>query len=388
MKKNERLFDILGDVSPEYVAEATETKKRARGGISISRKKLFALIAAVVTLAALSCAMFLPGSAVVPNEGDVEYYEFGTVLTEIPRIILAEDYEALTAMMDEKVAKSPEMAQMYDRFLAYYSLQSVEEQRSPIAKEGLQKAYPITALKPIYSADVNLTNVEVEFVAYWLMYYAEMSQEDLIDVYTNMYDLVDASDLSEEEKEHIRQSLPEIPVIDENDPATYWIIGEKVEGSELRFAVSWLPDVLTREGYQTFHAMISGDEETQGMGAGDLFETVDLYIPLPASKYSGSDHRGDPTFEEESIAINEHMQPVIDAVKERGEILYVLNPYATLHEKTMLCYYISQETDVTEADLSALETEFYDFLRELPLSEKEIDRLIERCQTLQQTLAQ
>jgi hypothetical protein len=67
MKKNERLFDIMGDVSPEYVAEATETKKSARGGISISRKKLFALIAAVVTLAALSCAMFLPGSAVVPN---------------------------------------------------------------------------------------------------------------------------------------------------------------------------------------------------------------------------------------------------------------------------------------------------------------------------------
>lgn len=164
MKKNERLFDIMGDVSPEYVAEATETKKRARGGISISRKKLFALIAAVVTLAALSCAMFLPGSAVVPNEGDVEYYEFGTVLSEVPDILLAEDYQALIAMMDAKIGKHPEMARTYDRFKAFYSLQSPREQKSPVAKEGLLRVYPITALSDIYTLDRNSTMLEDEFI--------------------------------------------------------------------------------------------------------------------------------------------------------------------------------------------------------------------------------
>lgn len=385
MKKNERLFDIMGDVSPEYVAEATETKKRARGGISISRKKLFALIAAVVTLAALSCAMFLPGSAVVPNEGDVEYYEFGTVLSEVPDILLAEDYQALIAMMDAKIAKHPEMARTYDRFKAFYSLQSPREQKSPFAKEKLMEIYPITKLADIYTLDRNSTMLEDEFILYLLMYYGEMSQEDLIDAYTKMYDLVDASTLSEEEKEHIRQSLPEIPVIDENDPSSHWVIGEKVEGCELRFPSSALPGFLTKEGYEQLCAMVNGDKATGFHDeAQNLFLLDDIYIKLPAWPYSSRDQE---LFVEESAAINGHMQSVMDVMKQNGYEVYVLNPYATLHQKTMATYYISQETEITQEQLRALTNEFFNTLNSLPLSEKEIDKLKKTCYSLHQTLA-
>ena len=379
MKKNERLFDILGDVSPEYVAEATETKKRARGGISISRKKLFALIAAVVTLAALSCAMFLPGSAVVPNEGDVEYYEFGTVLSEVPDILLAEDYQALIAMMDAQIAKHPEMARTYDRFKAFYSLQSPREQKSPVAKEGLLRVYPITALSDIYTLDRNSTMLEDEFILYLLMYYGEMSQEDLIAAYTKMYDLVDASTLSEEEKENIRATLPEIPVIDENDPSSYWVIGEKVEGCELRFPSSALPEFLTKEGYEQLCAMVNGSTQEGEYSTGEnLFMLADLYSPF--TYYSEEEQA-------QAAAVKEHMQPVIDAMGAAGQKIYILDPHATLHEKTMLTYYISQETEITQEQLQALTNEFFNTLNSLPLSEKEIDKLKETCYSLHQMLA-
>ena len=378
MKKNERLFDIIGDVSPEYVAKATEKKARTRGGFTLSRKKLFSLIAAIVVLSALTCAMFLPGSAVEPNEGDVEYYEFGTVLTEIPRIILAEDYEALIAMMDAKVAKNPEMARQITRFRAFYSLQSVEEQHSPKAQEMLKVVYPITALSPIYALDVNTTMLEDEFILYLLMYYGEMSQEDLVDAYTKMYDLVDASDLSEEEKEHIRQSLPEIPVIDENDPDSYWVIGEKVEGSELRFTSSYLPEFLTEEGYAQLRELVNGSTQEGEHSTGEnLFMLADLYSPF--TYYSEEEQA-------QAAAVKEHMQPVIDAMGAARQKIYIFDPYATLHEKTMLTYYLSQETDITEEQLTALTQDFYNALRELPLSEKEIDKLIERCRTLRGTV--
>ena len=384
MSKNERLFDLLGDVSPTYVAQAIEKKTRQRAVFTISRKKLFSLIAAIVVLSALTCAMLLPGSAVEPNEGDVEYYEFGTVLTEIPHIILAEDYEALIAMMDAKIEKHPEMARAYDRFKAFYSLQSPGEQKSPVAKEGILRVWPITALSDIYTLDRNSTMLEDEFLLYLFMYYGEVSQEDLIDMYTKMYDLVDASDLSEEEKKSIRATLPEIPVIDENDPATYWVIGEKVEGSELRFASSYLPEFLTEEGYAQLRELVNGDAaEGVHSTAENLFLLEDVYISVPV----GTRHsQGQETFVEESAAINEHMQPVIDAMGAAGQKIYILDPYATLHEKTMLTYYLSQETEIVEEQLTALTQDFYGTLRELPLSEKEIDKLIERCRTLRGTV--
>ena len=378
MSKNERLFDLLGDVSPTYVAQATEKKTRQRAVFTISRKKLFSLIAAVVVLSALTCAMLLPGSAVEPNEGDVEYYEFGTVLTEIPHIILAEDYEALIAMMDAKVAKNPEMAPQITRFKAFYSLQSPGLQKSPKAKEMLLTIYPITALSDIYTLDRNTTMLEDEFLLYLLMYYGEMSQEDLVDAYTKMYDLVDASDLSEEEKESIRATLPEIPVIDENDPATYWVIGEKVEGSELRFTSSHLPEFLTEEGYAQLCELVNGSTQESEYSTGEnLFMLADLYSPFT---YYSEEEKA------QAAAVKEHMQPVTDAMGAAGQKIYILDPYATLHEKTMLTYYLSQETEIVEEQLTALTQDFYNTLRELPLSEKEIDKLIERCRTLRGTV--
>lgn len=379
MKKNERLFDLLGEVSPEFVAEVQKNKRVRRGGVTLSLKKTLSLIAAVVAVSVLMCAMLLPGSATVPGEGDVEYYEFGTVLTEIPRMLLAEDYEALIAVMDEQIAEHPEMRHQYVRFKSFYTLQSIEMQKSPMAREALAQIYPITQLADVYAIDPQSTMMEDEFLLYMLMYYAEMTQEDLIEMYTKMYDLVDASDLSEEEKARSRATLPEIPVIGEDDPVTYWVSGDKFD-SKSGYASSYLPDVLTEEGYQELRTLIANEEDDAWSG----FMPGELYLRMPA--YTVHTTGGEERVHEENVAINEYMQGVIDAMGESEKVFYVLNPYATLHQRTLLCYYISQKTEVTQEQLIALETEFYDTLRSLPLSEKEINKLVETCQDLRKKI--
>jgi hypothetical protein len=63
-------------------------------------------------------------------------------------------------------------------------------------------------------------------------------------------------------------------------------------------------------------------------------------------------------------------------------------PHATIHAKTMFCYYISQHTDVTAEQMDELSESFFDTLRALPLPEEEIDQLIEDCLSLEHKLAE
>ena len=384
MKKNERLFDLLGDVSPDYIARANPKEKKHTVLFPFSVKKTVSLLAAIIALSVLACALLLPGSATVPEEGDVPYYEFGTVLTEAPRMLLASDFEALRAMMDQKVAQNPEMANIYLRFKSFYTLQSIGMQNSERAREAMRTIYPITELTDVYTVDPESTQVELEFIIYWLMYYGEVSQEMLIEMSTNLHDTVNESSWSEEKKQAALATLPEIPVIIEGTPAFYWISGEKLEGTELRFSTALLPKFLTEDGMNRMKSWLNTNAEEYGEDAYQLFMATALYRPCP----TGFNSKDSEEMKEKTALLNEHMSAVSKALSDNGQKLYVLMPHATIHAKTMFCYYISQHTDVTAEQMDELSKSFFDTLRALPLPEEEIDQLIEDCLSLEHKLAE
>ena len=78
-----------------------------------------------------------------------------------PRLISATNYKTLIiAPLEVAIGGT----HAFDRFQAFYSLQSLAEQKSNTAKEGLLKKYPVCANMDIYSLDVNITPVELSFI--------------------------------------------------------------------------------------------------------------------------------------------------------------------------------------------------------------------------------
>jgi hypothetical protein len=248
----------------------------------------------------------------------------------------------------------------------------------------MRTKYPITELTDVYTVDAESTQVELEFIIYWLMYYGEVSQEMLIEMSTNLHDTVNESSWSEEKKQATLVTLPEIPVIIEGTPAFFWISGEKLEGTELRFSTALLPKFLTEDGMNRMKSWLNTNAEEYGEDAYQLFMATALYRPCP----NGFNSKDSEEMKEKTALLNEHMSAVSKALSDNGQKLYVLMPHATIHAKTMFCYYSSQHTDVTAEQMDELSESFFDTLRALPLPEEEIDQLIEDCLSLEHKLAE
>jgi hypothetical protein len=235
-------------------------------------------------------------------------------------------------------------------------------------------AYPIAALTDFYAVDVEIKEDEIKFLVYWLMFYAEMTQEDLVQVYSNLHATVDASMLSEEEKAHIHASLPEIPTVPEDTPVIVWASGKRVESTELRITPDQLPSFLTEEQIERLCTRIDGAKEGQYYAMS--FVLYDLYGDLVYRTSADSEE-----VYQRQQAVAEYLHPVALALREkRNENIYGISPYATLHQKVMVCYFLSTETDITAQELAAMEAEFYDTVR--GLSDTEGEHYVKLCKGL------
>jgi hypothetical protein len=194
--KNERLMDVLSTVSPTYVAEAAPGNIPRRTGKSPRIVKRLLAVAAVLVLLVAAAVATIGISA-----------EEEQPLQEMPVILLREDFDRLIVQRAEKIeglVSTHELARLQSMYEHQYLSEAISEKHQ---KFMLEK-FPIVALADIRNLDETISDVETE-------YYLEIlrsigfTQNDLIECYERMYELVENSDL--ENKEEILASLPEIP---------------------------------------------------------------------------------------------------------------------------------------------------------------------------------
>ncbi|MBE6620596.1 MAG: hypothetical protein E7625_04450 [Ruminococcaceae bacterium] len=197
--KNERLFDALGGVSPDYVTEAATTI------ISTSRRRprrfhkgMIAVAAAMIALITLTVGLTISA-------------EEEPALEEVPVIMLKEDFERLVVAEQEKQLgknKNSEAWHRAERTKAFYEYWDLSSCRTENAKTALLKRYPVTECCVIYALDATATDEEKEFILGQLRSIG-FSQLDLIEAYENLYRAVEESDSPN--KETILATLPDIP---------------------------------------------------------------------------------------------------------------------------------------------------------------------------------
>ena len=198
--KNERLMDVMGTVSPAFVAEAAPGNLPAKTKRPIRPVRL--LIAASIIIATMMVSIL--GMTISAEEQNQ--------LQEVPVLILQEDFERLIVeKMDEIEANENtphEVRMRHMRLQAFYEQQFMLDTLSPKAKEAMLERFPITELGNVYNLDLTATDVDKKFVLDALRELG-FTHDDLIDCYERMYQLVEESD--SENKEKILASLPEIP---------------------------------------------------------------------------------------------------------------------------------------------------------------------------------
>ena len=198
--KNERLMDALGNVSPAFVSEA------APGNVPVKAKRpvrpLRMLIAAAIVIAIMMVSVL--GMTISAEEQ--------TQLQEVPIIILREDFDRLIVERIEEIEaneNTPHHVKMdHMRLKSFYEYQFLSETTSPRHREAMLERFPITELGDVCTLDVTATDVDKKFVLDALRELG-FTQDDLIDCYERMYQLVEESD--SENKEKILASLPAIP---------------------------------------------------------------------------------------------------------------------------------------------------------------------------------
>ena len=201
--KSQRLLDVLGEVSPAFVAEAAPGNipciQRRRG---LMKRKLAIIVAAALMLVALTAIVLGTGASATPGDG--------RPISDIPRMMLPEDYDRFVSKMEVNLAGTHK----FERFKAYYVQYDLSVQMSDKARTYLLEKYPILEVTPIYVIDSELLDSEVEAITVWLTQYGGFTQQDLIDAYTRLHETVLESDI--EDKEAALATLPEIPVSEES----------------------------------------------------------------------------------------------------------------------------------------------------------------------------
>ena len=198
--KNERLLDTIGSVSPEFIQEAApgnipkRTVRRTR-----MAKRLLAVAAVLVLL--LAAAMATIGISAEEEQP----------LQELPAIILEEDFDLMIREMYMEFENKDEFMDLSHyalRCVSFYEYFDLSQCKTDRAKEALLERAPIAKLSNVYILDETATDVDKE----WLLDQfrsISFSQNDLIECYERMYELVENSDV--ENKEEILVSLPDIP---------------------------------------------------------------------------------------------------------------------------------------------------------------------------------
>ena len=199
--KNEKLMDVIGTVSPTFVAEAAPGNVPARAKRPIRPMRL--LIAAAIIIATLMVSIL--GMTISAEDK-------GPVLQEVPVMMLQEDFDRLIAQkMDEIDAQesTPNTVKMsHMRCKAIYEFWCLDQCSTERAREALLERAPITELGDVCTLDRTASDVDKKFVLDALRSLG-FTQLDLIECYERMYELAEESD--SENKEKILASLPAIP---------------------------------------------------------------------------------------------------------------------------------------------------------------------------------
>ena len=199
--KNERLFDALGGVSPDFVTEAAAaeipaaTPRRRR-----FRKGMFALVAAMIALITLTVGLTISA-------------EEEPALEEVPVMMLKEDFERLVkTKLDKQVGKNQPSGLTHEamRLQAFYEYWDLSQCSTEKSQAALRERFPAIECGPVYVLDETMVGWEAGMA--WALEYLRcigFSQLDLIEAYENLHRTVEESDL--EDKEAILETLPEIP---------------------------------------------------------------------------------------------------------------------------------------------------------------------------------
>jgi hypothetical protein len=199
--KNERLFDAIGLVSPEFVKEA------APGNVPRKQRQKPHRIRRILAFAAVLMLILTASIATIWTSAETE-----EPLRELPTIMLREDFDRLVRAKFEEYETEGESHDAV-RVRSFYEIQCLSENITPRAREAMLAFFPITEIADIVNLDVTIREEEYE----WLLGQFRsigFTQSDLIECYERMYELAEKSD--SENKEKILASLPEIPKLSEN----------------------------------------------------------------------------------------------------------------------------------------------------------------------------
>ncbi|MBQ8718303.1 MAG: hypothetical protein IJY66_03465 [Clostridia bacterium] len=328
MKKNEQLFRAIGKISPTYIEMAADGKvpgKKTRASAPWGRFRALGVIAAMITLSILMFTFGFSVSALSSDQVHKEY-QTGTLLTEIPRVMLAEDFEKLSATMEYNLTTVPDGKFIQERHLAFYwaidgiNKASIKDQ-SEETKQDMLELYPVLKLPGVYVINPTIVPKEESDILYTLMFYGEMNQEKLCDMYQRVYDAVEASDLSTEEKNEIFASLPEKPLVT-SDLQIGVLTGAAFNQEKTVPSPDALPSVMLAEDYE---AMLAKLLETADV---DSWEEAPHYAQRIRAFYVELDPNDEDYMEFESA-----LAPLVQEFAP----IYVLAPDIRLWERSWLC---------------------------------------------------
>ena len=345
MKKNEQLLYTIGEILPQYVEEAADGRvpqKTQRHRAPYGRFRAFGVLAAMLVVAAMMFALGMSVSAAEPDPENEEYW-VGTMLMDIPEIILAEDFEALLAEVQAGVAADTNLTEdgrenFAVRFHAYYSMQSLEWQKSELAREGLLRAYPITEITQIYTVDKHLTECERDFLHHMLVTYTDTTQSDLIAYHQNMYDLTESSGLSDEKKQRIYDSLPDIPTLSPTAPPANYLTSEAEAAGKHQLTPLMLPCVLLAEDYENMRDAVLakyGAEQIDHLPL-QAQQMLNSYTKYPLELFNPDTHH---------LMTEQHFAELTAEME-----LYILPMTMTMEDRITLCYQLSTIADVWQEE--------------------------------------
>ncbi len=351
MKKNEQLFDALDGISPVYIKEAapanvSQRTKVRREREHVSRRTLVGMIAALVAVSMMMFALGFSASALTENEEEGQPRE-GTLLMDVPEMLTYNDMQWMVMLIEDGLATHTEIDEstrghMLDRFKAFYTLQSLELQNSQLAREAMLRVYPVAEVAEICTLDACLTEYERDYLYHMMTTYGGMTQADLISMRQTLYDVVEISELPEEKKQHIRDTLPEVPTVSPAAPPAIYITAEAQAAGKSQMTPCVLPYVMLAEDFEGIRDSLLAK---YGVDSVSLLPLQVQNMLLCYTKYPLESSNP----ENYQLAVDQHFAPLSADME-----LYVLNPSLSIEERVMLCYHLGVIADVWMEDVAQI----------------------------------
>ena len=359
MKRNEQLLRELSGISPLYIKEAQPGRVPAKKTMTYAPYGRFRALGVLAAMLVVAAMMFALGLSVSATESDpaMEEYGAGSMLMDIPEMLTQDDFEWMVERMEAGVAAESEIDEFVrklwlKRFQEFYALQNPNEQTSNKKKQEMMAFCPVSEVVSVYTVDINLTESERDYLYHMMVTYGGMTQLDLITMYQSLYDLVEQSDLSEEGKQEIRDSLPALPEHSPSAPPANYLTAEAEAAGKRQMTPSTLPFVLLPEDYASIcNAVLTkyGAESVEALPM-RLQKMLANYTKYPLELSNPETYH---------LMTEQHFARLTE-----NEELYIIDPTLTIAERITLCYELAMEADVWGQDGARMAKNLYDTMEE------------------------